>query len=208
MIRINLLPLKEIKAEFGRRQQLIVAGVCLGVAVAAIIGLYLFQSYRLSNLEKELAGLRKEIETLNVQVKGVAELEKKVAEVRGKIKVIDDLNKMRTGPVRVMESLSSVTPTRLWLTQYRETGGNLHMEGLAIDHQTIADFLKALSGSAHFKNVELIETTQVEEEGVPLKRFAARANVLYQLPPPAPDKAGAGPTKAVGPEKEGTKKKG
>jgi len=194
MIRINLLPVREIKAEVGRRQELIMAGASLGLTVALLLGLNLYQSYRLSGLEKELAELRKEIEALNLKARGVAELGRKVSDLRGKLNVIEELNKKKTGPVRVMESLSSATPSRLWLTQFKEAGGALAIDGLAIDNQTIADFLKALSGSVYFRDVDLVETTQVEQEGVPLKKFSVKANLSYQpSPSPALEKAGGTP---------------
>lgn len=180
MIRINLLPVREITAEFGRRQEIMVAAVSLGLVVIVLTGVYLMQIRKASHLEAELAGLRQEIEALNSKAKGVGEMEKKVAELRGKVKVIDDLNKKKTGPVRVMESLSSAIPQGLWLTQFRETSGNATIDGLAVDNQTIAEFLRALSGSAYFDNVELVETAQVEQEGVPLKRFSLNSSLLYQ----------------------------
>ena len=144
MIRINLLPVREITAAFGRRQEIMVAGVSVGLIVVVLAGVYLMQLRKISHFEGELAGLRREIEVLNAKAKGVGEMEKKVAELREKVKVIDDLNKKKTGPVRVMESLSSAMPARLWLTQFREAGGNVTIDGLAVDNQTIAEFLKAL----------------------------------------------------------------
>lgn len=188
MIRINLLPVREISAEFGRRQELIVAGVCLALSLVVVAGLYLVQFRTVSRLEADLASLTQEITTLNTKAKGVGDIEKKVMELREKLKVIEDLNKKKTGPVHVMESLSSALPARLWLTQFRETSGNVTMDGLAIDNQTIADFLKALARSPYFQDVELIETSQVEQEGVALKKFSLNSKLLYQAQAPTDKK--------------------
>lgn len=193
MIRINLLPVREIKAEVGRHQDLVLAGASLGVTLALVLGLYLFQFFRVSGLEKELAGLRKEIETLNTQTKQVAELEKKVGEVKEKLKAIDELSGKKTGPVHVMESLSMAVPPSLWLIEFKESGGSLALTGLAIDNQTIADFLKALSNSPYFKDVDLIESVQVEQDGRTVKKFNLKATLSYR-PPPVPQPAAAGPT--------------
>ena len=95
MIRINLLPVKELTAEVGRRQELLVAGLSLTLTVALAVGLYLFQSFRLYGLRSEADGLKKEIETLNVQLKEVGDLQQKVKALEQKIKVIDDLTKKR-----------------------------------------------------------------------------------------------------------------
>ena len=194
MIRINLLPVKEISAEVGRRQELMIAGGALALTVALIAGLYLSQNYKISGLNSELEGLKKEVQTLDVQLKEVGNLQRDVKALEDKLKVIDTLTKKKAGPVRVMESLSGSIPARLWLTEFREAGGNLSISGLAIDNQTVADFLRALSSHPYFNNVDLVETTQVEQEGIPLKRFSIRSQLLYQPPPPQPQKGGK-PTK-------------
>lgn len=199
MIRINLLPVKELTAEVGRRQELLVAGLSLSLTIALAVGLYLFQSFRLYGLGAEADGLKKEIETMNVQLKEVGDLRQKVKALEEKIQVIDDLTKKKVGPVKIMESLSLATPSRLWLTEFRESGGSLTITGLAVDNQTVAEFLKSLSTFAYFANVDLVETTQLEQDGIPLKKFSIRSQLLYQPPPPAPapaQKAGAAPAPA------------
>ena len=182
MIRVNLLPVREIQAEVGRRQELALAGLSFGATLLLVFVVYLFQGYRLSQLNNEIDGFNKEIAILNVQAKGVADLQQKIADLRGKVKAIDELNQKKTGPVRLMESLSTATPGRLWLVEFKEFGGDLSLGGMAVDNQTIAEFLKALAGLPYFRNVELVEATQVEQEGVPLKKFSVKANVVYQPP--------------------------
>lgn len=192
MIRINLLPARELEAEVARRQELTVVGLCLGLTAVVLLGVYLVQSYRLSNVESEFAELRKEIEVLNTKAEGVVGLREKKRLIREKINVIEALSKKKTGPVRVMESLSSATPTRLWLTEFKESAGNVSLKGLAVDNQTIADFLKALSSSPYFEDVELVETTQVKEKGVTVKKFIMKSKLFYRLPAPAPATASVG----------------
>ncbi|MEK6562750.1 MAG: hypothetical protein AABZ59_06175, partial [Candidatus Binatota bacterium] len=102
MIRINLLPIKELTAEVGRRQELVIAGLILGLTVALATTLHVFQSYRLYGLRAEAGSLKKEIETLNVQLKEVGDLQQRVKALEQKIKVIDDLTKKKVGPVKVL----------------------------------------------------------------------------------------------------------
>ncbi|NIO06761.1 MAG: hypothetical protein GTO40_01765 [Deltaproteobacteria bacterium] len=185
MIRINLLPVRELKAEVARRQELTIGVMCfvlLGIVMGAF---HIIQSSRLSANEKELASLQQEIKTLNSRAKGVTNLKKNIGILKQKLKVIDELGKRKTGPAKVMESLSDAMPPRLWLTEFKESGGNLSISGMAVDNQTIAGFLKALSSSPYFQNVELGETTQVEQKSQPtLKKFALRSRLLYRLPDP------------------------
>jgi type IV pilus assembly protein PilN len=201
MIRINLLPVRELQAEVTRRREIVVGSVVLGFALLILLGSYLYQSYQLSSLEKELAGLRTELQVLNAKVKEVADLQVKIKDLRGKQKIIEDLNNKKSGPVLVMASLSQATPASLWLTDLREGGGNVTMNGLATDNETVANFMRSLATSKHFVNVELIETTQGAGPTAALKKFAIKARVLYRPPTPPP-----ADTKAMTPGKKEEKK--
>lgn len=200
MIRINLLSAREVKAEIGRRQDLTIAALALGATLGLILLVLLFQLYRMTALSRELANTRQEIAAMEAEAKEVTELQKKVGDLKQKVKVIDDLRKKKVGPVRVMESLSGATPPRLWLIEFKENSGNLSMNGIAVDNQTVADFLKALSGSEYFKNVELVETSQTEQDKLLLKKFSVRARLVYQpsvAEPPAKDAGAASPPAKV-----------
>lgn len=204
MIRINLLPIKQLQAEVTRQRQITVGSAVLGTVLVLLGGVYLYQSHQLSSLETELAGLRTELRVLNSKVKEVADLQVKIKESRGKQKIIDDLNRKKIGPVLVMASLSRATPTSLWLTDLKETGGTVTMNGLAVDNETIADFMRSLSASKFFTNVELVESTEGTGPSASMKKFAIKTKVMYRPPdlPPAADKSKAGaPAKNV--EKKG-----
>jgi type IV pilus assembly protein PilN len=179
MIRINLLPVKEIKAEVSRRRELTLGALCLGATLAVIAGLYVVQYGRVSALENELTALRTELTTLNGQAKAVTDLENKIREVKGKHQVIEEINKKKAGPVRVMQSLSASMPGALWLTQFKETGGNLSITGVAADNQTIAEFLTSLGSHAYFQNTELVETTETDQAGAARKRFSIKSKLQY-----------------------------
>jgi type IV pilus assembly protein PilN len=197
VIRINLLPVKELKEEIVRRRELMTGVLSLALTGALVLGVYGYQWRQVSGLEKELDGLRKELQVLNVKAKNVVELQKKIKEFSSKSKVIEDINKKKSGPVRVMESLSAATPNALWLTEFKETGGNLAITGVAADNQTIAEFLKALSSHAYFNNTELVETTQNQQPGMPPRKFLIRSRLTYQPNPSMPtgDKSVANPAR-------------
>jgi type IV pilus assembly protein PilN len=161
-----------------------------------VAGAYVVQYSRISGLESELKDLRAELAKLNVKAKGVADLEARIKEVKSKHQVIEDIDKKKSGPVRVMQSLSAATPGALWLTQFKETGGNLTITGVATDNQTIAEFLKALGTHTYFKNTELVETTQTDQPGVAPKRFSIKSRLQYQ---PALAQADADKTHAKAP---------
>lgn len=189
MIRINLLPVKELKAEVSRRREVTVGAIALGVTIASIAGLYAYEWRRQSALQQELTELRTELNNFNIKAKQVTELQTKIREFDNKNKVLENIRKKKSGPVRIMESLSAATPTALWLTEFKENAGDVTITGLAIDNQTIADFLKSLESYAVFKEPELVESSQNEQAGAAPRRFAIKSKLVYQpvqVPVPAP----------------------
>ena len=186
MIRINLLPFKALQAEVSRRREIVIGSVVLVTVVVLLAGTHVYQTYTLSRLEKELEAMRSEIQALNLKVKEVGDLQNRIKDFKGKYKIIEELNRKKSGPVLVMESLSNATPASLWLTDLRESGGGVTMTGLAIDNQTVADFMKALAASKYFTSVELVETTQGTGPTASLKRFSIKTGVVYRPPDPAP----------------------
>jgi len=183
MIHINLLPIRDWEAKETRRQEISMAGLCLILTGVGLLAIYLWQSSNLSDEETKLAALQQQIKTLDTTLKDVSGLKVDIKTLKEKLNVIEELSKKKTGPVRVMESLSSATPKKLWLTEFKESGGSLSLNGMALDNETIAGFLKSLSASPHFDNVELIETTQVDQKtGQPMKKFVMRSSLLYRLP--------------------------
>jgi type IV pilus assembly protein PilN len=182
VIRLNLLPVRELNAESDRRRDLAVAGVTLAATTLMLIAVYLYQSAQLSNLANELPAIRKEVEVLNGKVKELGNLEAKIKELRCKHKVIEDLRGQKMGPTLVMDSLATAIPSSVWLVELKQSGGSLTINGLAMDNQTVAEFIKSLSQSGHFKNVELVETTQADPKTGPYKKFSIQSAISYQIP--------------------------
>jgi type IV pilus assembly protein PilN len=197
MIRVNLLPIKALQAEVTRRREIIIGSSVLGSLAALLIGAHIYQAHQLSQLQNELSALRTELQALTLKVKEVGDLQNKIKDFRSKNKIIEDLNRKKSGPVLVMESLSSAVPTTLWLTEFKENGGSLTMNGLAVDNQTIADFMKTIAQSKYFTNVELVETTQGIGPSAGLKKFALKTTVVYRPPEPVPVSSKSAPTVAV-----------
>src|SRR5687767_1214969 len=188
MIRINLLPTKEKEQADIRRQELTLLALLL-VLELVVLGILRFgQSNRIAALDQEIAGEEARLGKLNTQMKEVATLEQKSKDLDAKLKVISDLVQKRVGPVGVMNDLSHATPDRLWITELTETAGSATLIGKAIDNQTIAEFLRALSTSPYFTTVDLVETAQDETSAdIKLRKFIIRTQINYAAQAPGKD---------------------
>lgn len=206
MIRLNLLPLKETERAIGRRQQ--VSLLVLGVAIALLIMIipFIIQGRQLASLDGQIEQLHKEIQQFNAQVKEVHELDRLKREVNTKLNIIQDLNRKRVGPSRVLDDLSAATPDNLWLIDFGENNGHATVTGLALDNETIARFMRQLQDSPYFHAVDLVETSRTSPQPagsgqapVSFTRFIVKSSIDYfgrdgkpPEPPPGAKQAAPG----------------
>jgi len=181
MIRINLLPMREVELAIARRQELSLAVLSLVLTLVVILFFHLWQGGRLGAVEEELAGIEANLQKLRTVTKEVSRLRSDKKDLKAKLKVIADLQRKKMGPVQVLDHLSARTPEQLWLTQFVEASGAATLTGMAADNQTIASFMRALSGSSYFDQVDLVEASRVEqgEELPSLMQFTIKAQISY-----------------------------
>jgi type IV pilus assembly protein PilN len=179
VIRINLLPTREVEREAGRRQETRL--VYLGLALVAVIlgGVEVGSRMRLAPLQTEYAKLQSDIVALDKKSEELSKLEGERKDLEEKLKTIATLEARKVGPVQVLADLSDAAPEQVWLIEFKETGGLATITGLGLDDQTIANFMRKLGASPYFDGVDLVETAQSEQEGVQLKRFVVNARLSY-----------------------------
>ena len=145
MIRINLLPVRQVqKREIGR-QILILAAV---VVVGSLIGNYLWFNDRDSDRLKktqQLADTTRRIAELEKVIGEVNNINKQKAEVKEKLRILGDLRKQRSGPVRMLDALATATPKKVWLADFNEQSNLVKLSGKALSHEDVAEFMRSLA---------------------------------------------------------------
>jgi type IV pilus assembly protein PilN len=182
MIRINLLPVKQAAQAERRRQELIRAGLALALLVVLGAAIRIQQGRELATTDSRIAQIEEALKALDSQVRDVNDLDAKKKALDSKLKVIADLGRKRVGPVGVMSDLAKATPDRVWLTDFTEAGGGATITGQAVDNQIVAEFLRNLSGSPYFTNVDLVETTQDQVGDIKLRKFIVKSQINYAAP--------------------------
>lgn len=182
MIKVNLLPVRAAAKLESLKVQASIAVLSL-ILLSIIIGYFHYMiSDRIDGIRIEINDTQKEIDSLKSIIAKVNKFKKDKEVLEKKLNVIKKLDQGRRGPVHLMDELSSVVPDKLWIENLKEAGWRLTMTGLALDHDTIADFMTNMERSAMFENVKLQSTQQQKRAGLNLLKFAINANFL----PPKP----------------------
>jgi len=159
MIRINLLPFRAARKQENIRRQVSIYFLSVVCLLTLMIYSYLSLSSELTKLKGEEKQLRSEMASYAKVTQEIARIRKRTKEIQDKFDVIKDLEKQRAGPVRLLEEIATSVPIdRLWLSAIVEKGGDLTLEGSAMDNDTVALFMTNLEKKKQIKSVDLKAT--------------------------------------------------
>ncbi len=181
MIRINLLPVRAIKKKETIRFQISV--FFMSILLCLVICFYVNFTLKreIDNLNYQINASREELVRLKKMIGEVSKFENEQKILKEKINIIDNLEKDRDVSVHLLDELTQIIPQRVWIDSFKQTENTIDIEGVAVDNQTIADFMARMEASQYFKGVELIVTQQVEQKNLKLKKFVIRCQV--EVPP-------------------------
>lgn len=155
MAKINLLPWRE---EYRKQQQQdFIIGLAAGAlaTVLVIAGVYLYFEGLKEYHERRNQMLRDEIAVLDRKIKKIKEIEEKKDKLLTKIDVIQKLQKSRPEIVHLFDELPKVTPDGVYLTNFKQTGPNLSLDGKAESNARVSAFMRSIENSPWLKKPKL-----------------------------------------------------
>ncbi len=178
MIRINLLPIRVSKREAAVRRELAFGGIGLLGTLLVFGSFQMLLQGKLADVRARNAQIQQEIDTLKNVVARVDEVDVLRQELQKKLNVIGSLKSAKSGPVHMLDEISSATPEKLTILSLREERQHLNITGYAVSNEVISQFLSKMELSDWFDEVYLIEIDQEEQDGYKLKTFSITAQLV------------------------------
>ena len=172
MIRINLLSDREAIRKETSRQQVSIFFLLICLLLVFLGGFQFTMYQKKKNLEAEIYAANKALKELQEKVGEVEKYKLAKKELETKLEIIELLQKGKLWVPQLLDNVGEIIPEKMWLDKLNLSGTQLSMEGFAIDHETIATFMKDLERSEYFNRVELRLTEKKEVEGVGMKSFS------------------------------------
>lgn len=182
MIYINLLPVRAAQKREKLIEQSIILVAILALSVALCIGVYTVLLTKVSAEKDAMAQKKQEIEQLKKTIGEVDRFKKLQEELKNKLAVLDKLKEGKTGPVMLLDELARAVPEKLWLTSFKESGGNIALTGIGVDEETVANFMRQLEESPLFQKVELQVIEQTKLADTKLNKFNISCQVEKAQP--------------------------
>jgi type IV pilus assembly protein PilN len=178
MIKINLLAAKKERKKVGMQTE--IAVLILSVVLLSLI-LYFIQ-WRMGKSEErmlaQISETEKQIAIHKSQVEEINKAKESQRNLLEKLNIIDTLKKQKAISVKILDVLSSDKPERVHFESVKKEGSKLGIEGIALDDETVANFMENLRKSKIFKSVDLVVSEQIEQSKIKLKKFVLTCEIL------------------------------
>lgn len=185
MIRVNLLPHRQIRRETRQREFGLMA-LFSAIAAAAIIFLgYTFINSQTAAQEARNARLDTAIAGLDKEIADIKDLKDKISTMLERKQVVENLQTNRSQSVIVLDELSRQLPEGMYFKSIKQQGGSISIEGIADTNARVATLVRNLTASNWLEAPNLVEIKSVQVNT--LKQNAFTLNVNIKVPKAEPD---------------------
>lgn len=180
MIRINLLPHREIKRK-ERRQQfyavsglMIVLGLAIAFAVHTVIGGYIERQDRKNQIFKT------EIAKLDKEIAEIKRLREQIDALLARKRVIESLQSDRAQTVHVLNEMARQMPEGIYLKSIKQTARLITLVGYAQSNARVSHLMRALDESPYLTQPQLVEIKAATVDGRRVGEFTL--NITIEQP--------------------------
>jgi type IV pilus assembly protein PilN len=178
MIKINLLLARKEKKKVGLRKEYMILILSVVLLLVALIFIHWGLNKKRENTLVQIAQTRAEIAKYKSLTTEVNKAKEEQRMLQNRLDIIDSLRKDKARAAKVLDELSIDKPEKLHLESLKKEGSKLGIEGIALDDETIANFMTNLRKSKLFKNVDLIVSERVELSKIKLKKFILSCEII------------------------------
>ncbi len=190
MIRINLLPYREL-ARAARRRQL---NVLLGIAVAAgVLTVMLGHSViaaRQSAQDARNAYLDQEIAKLDGQIGEIKKIREQTQALLERKQVVETLQSNRTEVVHLFDQMIRLLPDGLYLKSFKQAGDVVTISGYTQSSARVSTLMRNLDSSPWFESANLVEIKSATVNNLRANEFVLSVRQTRQQADDANEKGG------------------
>lgn len=171
MIKINLLPTKRKKKPTPVPTFVVAMALLLAFSVIIVAYTVYFMNSKIEDLQEQKRANEQKIAELNKKIEEVKGFEKRNKVFQERKKIIEELTRNQSLPVKILDEVSKRLTDGVWLTSMKISQNKVSIGGVGFTNSDIVTLVQSLKGSSLFTNVLLLGTSQALESGVTTYKF-------------------------------------
>jgi type IV pilus assembly protein PilN len=195
MIRVNLLPHREIRRKQQQQNYFVMLGVTVAIGVAIWFLAHTLLDNRLNEQKDRNTYLQTEIAKLDKQIAEINLLREQIASLLARKQVVETLQGNRAEVVHLLDQLVRQLPDGMYLKSFKQTGKKVTINGYTQSQARVSTLMRNLESSQHLQNPALIEIKAVSQGGSRINEFTLNVNIEPAKASAPPNKPARAPAK-------------
>ena len=201
MIRINLLPHRELRRKQQQKEFFIMLGAVAGLGAAIWFATHSYLSGVLEEQNGRNTYLEQEIATLDKQIEEIKKVQEQTAALLQRKTIVESLQANRAETVYLLDQLVRQLPDGVYLKGVQQRGNKVAINGFAQSNARVSTFMRNLESSPYLEKPNLVEIHAVTDKSSRLSEFSLNVSLARSKQEPAGKKpaaaGGAIPTATV-----------
>ncbi len=171
MIRINLLPHREIRRKQQQKEFFIMLGAVIGLGATIWFATHSYLSGQLEEQNGRNTYLETEIAALDKQIEEIKKVQEQTTALLQRKKIVESLQANRAETVYLLDQLVRQMPDGVYLKNIQQRANKVSINGFAQSNARVSTFMRNLESSPYLEKPSLIEIHAITDKSSRLSEF-------------------------------------
>ena len=172
MIRINLLPHRELRRKQQQKEFFIVLSVVIGLGATVWFATHTYLSGQLDEQNGRNTYLEQEIAALDKQIEEIKKVQEQTTALLQRKKIVESLQANRAETVYLLDQLVRQLPDGVYLKSVQQKGSKVAVNGFAQSNARVSTFMRNLESSPYLEKPSLVEIHAITDKSTRLSEFS------------------------------------
>lgn len=177
MIRINLLPHREIRRKQQQTQFFITLGVVVAIGAGIWFAVHAYLEDQFDNQVSRNKYLQTETEKLDKQIAEIQKLKDQTAALLARKRVVETLQATRSEVVHLLDQLVRQLPDGVYLKSIRQIGTKVMITGYTQSQARVSTLMRNLESSPNLESPGLVEIKSTSVGPQRINEFTMNINI-------------------------------
>jgi len=192
MIRINLLPHRELRRKQQQKEFFIVLGVVVGLGATVWFTAHSYLSGQLEEQNGRNSYLETEIASLDKQIEEIKKVQEQTTALLQRKKIVESLQANRAETVYLLDQMVRQLPDGVYLKSIQQKGDKVAVNGFAQSNARVSTFMRNLESSPYLEKPNLVEIHAITDKTSRLSEFSLSVSLTRTKEEPAGKKPAGG----------------
>lgn len=174
MIRINLLPHRELKRKARQQQIAALAGVVSFLGIVVVWSIYTIIAGKIDYQSSRNQYLNEQIALLDKEIVEIREIKTHTKELLARKQVVETLQNSRAEVVHLLDQLVRLLPDGVYLQSVKQVGHDINLIGYAQSNAWVSTLMRNLESSPWLESALLIEIKSITANNIRQNEFNMR----------------------------------